>query len=179
MKKKKPINAKPGKARQFLTENFGFIQEGGPLSVGHVLFLFTENERSVAKTIRSVTEKLGVPCEILPHRMKAVTDILNYYKNIQREHDMENFVKVCGEPFTSYTITAVTEPELADVSTQALEPRPSEPVPSTSASDPTSMDPALSTPDHLLSESVTTSSVRRASREPATQENNSGIKTKN
>jgi len=103
-------HSEPGIGCKFLINKFGNVPDGGPIQVGHVLFLFTDNDKSVAKTIRAVAQKLQVPCKIRPHQMKAVTaDILKHFAHLSREQEMKDFAAICHGPFTSYSIIHIPD----------------------------------------------------------------------
>ena len=55
MKKKFVLPPKPGLARQYLTDTFCLVPDGH-LKKGHILFLFFEPEKSIARTISAVLE---------------------------------------------------------------------------------------------------------------------------
>ncbi|XP_014674001.1 PREDICTED: uncharacterized protein LOC106814216 [Priapulus caudatus] len=151
MKKKKrsaPPPAKPGVARQHLLDNYSEIPEDGDLKIGHVLYLFHENEKSVAKTIRAICSSLPVPCDIDPNAMKSIVNSFESFQNLGREADKLRFVELCAEHFTSFVVRIIpTEP--MDTSTSSdtpdviMQPHQPEPQPSTSVECATT-DPHLS-----------------------------------
>ena len=101
MKKKFVLPSKPGLARQYLIDNFSLVPDGH-LKKGHILFLYLEHEKSIARTIRAVLEKLGGQMTVSPNNLNSIIHILDKYKNLQRENVMTNFVLVCSEDFTAF-----------------------------------------------------------------------------
>lgn len=49
--RKTVVPSTPGKAYQYLIDNFSPVPDGGPLKNGHVMFLYADNQYSITKTI--------------------------------------------------------------------------------------------------------------------------------
>lgn len=58
--RKTVVPSTPGKAYQYLIDNFSPVPDGGPLKNGHVMFLYADNQYSITKTIATVREKLQI-----------------------------------------------------------------------------------------------------------------------
>ncbi|KAI0210432.1 hypothetical protein LSAT2_004827, partial [Lamellibrachia satsuma] len=81
--------------------------------MSHVFLLLMEQEKSVARTIRAISEIF--PCIIRPNDMKTVLNNLNSFKHLGREKEMEDFIQRCSEPFTMFTAICETEREQSEV----------------------------------------------------------------
>ena len=138
---------KPGAARQYLMDTYTPVPDRD-LKIGHIYLLFMENEKSIAKTIHAVTKKF--PCIIHPNDMRILTNTLKSYKNLSREQEIVDFIRVCSEPFTKFTAVGapdtksecaadgscpmdVDEDNLIDVAAPLSLPLNIEPVPGPSA----------------------------------------------
>ena len=106
MKKKKSVlPTKVGAARQYMMDTYSPIP-GQDLKMGNVFLLLVEQEKSVARTIRAVSEIFS--CSIRPNDMKTVLNNLNSLKRLGREKEMEDFIQRCSEPFTMFTAICET-----------------------------------------------------------------------
>ena len=108
MKKKSVLPTKVGAAQQYLMDTYSPIP-GQDLKMGHVFLLLMEQEKSVFRTIRVVSEIFL--CIIRPNDMKTVLNNLNSFKHLGREKEMEDFIQRCSEPFTMFTTICETEHE--------------------------------------------------------------------
>ena len=74
------------------------------LKVGHILYMYFQNERSVAKTIHAFAQRFN-PLRCTPHHIRRVTvDVLKRFKHLSRQKEMASFAKICKESFTSYSV---------------------------------------------------------------------------
>ena len=81
----------------------------------HMLYIFNQNEKSAARTVRAVVEKLRIDCVIKVHEIKAVTvDIFCRFLYPTRDNEMRTFAVICRLPFTSYHIISSEGEALVD-----------------------------------------------------------------
>ncbi|XP_041362917.1 L-threonine dehydratase catabolic TdcB-like isoform X1 [Gigantopelta aegis] len=101
---------KPGIARRHVTKNFSALPGDGICRNGHVLFMYIENERSAAKTIRAVVDRFG----FRPTHMQIdtlVTRSIEKFKCLSREVEKQRFDDICREVFRRYVDPPSTVPE--------------------------------------------------------------------
>ena len=73
--------------------------------IGNILSIFNQNEKSVARTIWVVVEKLRIDCVIKAHEMKTVTvDIFGRFLHLTRDKEMKTSAEICLVPFTRQLI---------------------------------------------------------------------------
>lgn len=148
MKKKRapPPRARPGIARQHLNDFFESTSEDELVRNGHVLRIYLETSKSIAKTIRGVQSSFGAAYfSMQPNDLQRVTWKFNRFQNFSR--DWKQFTEFCDEPFKIPVRPSATaeRQELPDETANDFD---SEPVPSSSTlSPPLPMDVAES--DHL------------------------------
>ena len=126
-KKRRVLPSKPGRTRQYLTDNFGTVPDSD-VRIGHVLFLYIKNDHSFVGTIQAIQHYVA-SSNFTPRQLKSLVDrTINKYKNLSREADMKQFDQICREPFE----VSSCEPRSPDSS---------EPQPSTSGESSTPAEP--------------------------------------
>ena len=94
-----------GVGEKYLTKYFRDFPEHdhSQLKIRHVLHLYFQNERSVAKTMHAFAQRLNLRCS--PRQIRRVTvDVLKRFKHLSRQNEMTSFAEICNESFTSYTV---------------------------------------------------------------------------
>ncbi len=110
-RRRAPPPAKPGRALQHLKEFYSSSpSEREDLKIGHVLLLFCDHEKSVAKTIRAFCELLPATCTTA-NLVKPIIKQFESYKNLARETEKLQFVDFCDKPFTAFSSPEQQEPE--------------------------------------------------------------------
>ena len=114
-------NMPPGKARQYLIDNFTLNADVGACAVcrnGHVLMLFFENKRSLTRTARSVCDKFGfIPTTSQIACLVKLTK--NMLASFFRYPDRQRLKSVCQEAFVfRYPPPTSTSPNPESVSPQ-------------------------------------------------------------
>ena len=71
-KKRRVLPSKPGRTRQYLTDNFGTVPNRD-VQIGHVLFLYIENDRSFVGTIRAIQHYVA-SSNFTPRQLKSLVD---------------------------------------------------------------------------------------------------------
>ena len=71
LNKRKKLPAKAGKKRQYLIDNFGELPEDPKMMKnGHILYLYTTNDRSPTKTIHAVKQKYS--CDLTQTQLQSL-----------------------------------------------------------------------------------------------------------
>ena len=97
-KRKRPLPAKMGKKRQYLTDNFSDLpQDSNDLKNGHLLFLYITNDKSNVKTERLIEHAY----QCLPIRVQ-LQSLINHEKKFSdstSESVMARYRACCCEQF--------------------------------------------------------------------------------
>ena len=89
---------KQGTGRQYLIDNFSDAS-GDNLLNGHVMFIYYENESSLAKTERVVTSLKPLLTSLRYTVRKLVTNTLRKFNQLTDAKQFERFQVMCNQPF--------------------------------------------------------------------------------
>ncbi|XP_072023757.1 uncharacterized protein [Amphiura filiformis] len=108
--RKPPPPKKTGLNHQHLIDFYQSPPDDGKLKNGHVLFIYCQNGKSVAKTVRAVCPILPPACTTNANHVRTLGTNYERFKKPSQETERRNFVHFCDRQFNFIQATVASCP---------------------------------------------------------------------
>ena len=99
-KKRKAPAVKTGLARQHLADNFANLPSTRKtLQNGHVLYKYTENDRTISRTMASIGHLSSHDYTISTYKLQRLCKTFDKFRHLTSKREFRNFALLCREEF--------------------------------------------------------------------------------